>query len=303
MKLLPPVLVVVCLLSAALAAATEPKPLALWPGAVPGETKELPPEADLNKPTDALIAGRPIIRLGNVSTPTITIYQPDPAKDTGAAVVVCPGGGYSILAIDLEGTEVCTWLNSIGVTAVLLKYRVPGREGQPRYAAALQDAQRAVGLVRHRAKELGLDPARIGILGFSAGAHLSAALAANHAVRNYPAVDAADAASCRPDFMVLIYPGGLVDKDKGDALRPEIVPAKAVTPPAFIAMAQDDPVRVENAVGYYLALKTAGIPTEMHLYPTGGHGYGLRTSAHDVTMWPARVADWMETGGWLKAKP
>ncbi|MES1168119.1 MAG: alpha/beta hydrolase, partial [Oleiharenicola lentus] len=238
-----PLLLALCLATSAAAAPSAPIPL--WPGRPPGEVKELPPEADQFKsPPDPLIAGRPIIRLGNVSIPTITIYRPDPAKDTGAAVVVCPGGGYFILAMDLEGTEVCEWLNSIGVTGVLLKYRVPGRDGQARYIAPLQDAQRTVGLVRHRAKELGLDPRRIGILGFSAGAHLSAALAASHATRNYPVVDDADAVSCRPDFMVLIYPGGLVNREKNDAVYTEVAPRKGSTPPAFIAMAQDDPVRV-----------------------------------------------------------
>lgn len=279
-----------------------PTPERLWPRGAPDETKALPPEADTTKPTDRAVAGRHVTRLGNVSEPTIAVYRPDPAKNTGAAVVVCPGGGYNILAIDLEGVEVCEWLNSIGVTGVLLKYRVPGREGRPRHAAALQDAQRAVGIVRARAQELGLDGNRIGILGFSAGAHLSATLGANHTERNYAAIDAADAVSCRPDFTLLIYPGGLVDRERSDALRPEVAPSKDTTPPTFIVMTQDDPVRVENAVHYYLALKQAEVPVEMHLYPAGGHGYGLRRTAEDVTSWPERAADWLKTGGWLQRK-
>lgn len=282
--------------------AADPAPIPLWPGTPPDETKPHPPEADeFKSPPDPLIAGKPIIRLGNVSTPTITVYRPDPAKDTGAAVVVCPGGGYYILAMDLEGTEVCEWLNSLGVTAVLLKYRVPGREGRERHAAALQDVQRAVGLVRQRAQELGVDAQRIGVLGFSAGAHLSAALSTQGALRTYPVVDAADGFSCQPNFAVLIYPGGFTKAD--GSLRPEVAPAKDRTPPTFIAMAEDDPVRVENALSYYLALKQAGVPAEMHLYPTGGHGYGLRRTADDVTTWPDRVADWLKTGGWLKHVP
>ena len=211
-RLVSALLLISCLASGF---AAGPAPIALWPGTAPDEPKALPPEADMTKPTDPLIAGRRIIKLGNVSTPTITIYRPEPAKDTGATVVVCPGGGYSILALDLEGTEVCDWLNSLGVTGVLLKYRVPGRPGQEHYAAALQDAQRSVGLVRHQAKELGLDPDRIGMLGFSAGGSLSALLAGHYATRNYAPVDAADAVSCRPDFVVLIYPGGLVDARDG----------------------------------------------------------------------------------------
>jgi acetyl esterase/lipase len=291
-------LFVLLVATASLSHAAPAAPVTLWPGTPPDETKTFPPEADLNKPTDRLIAGRPIIRLGNVSIPTITLYRPDPAKDTGAAVIVCPGGGYNILALDLEGTEICTWLNSIGVTGVLLKYRVPGREGRERYAAALQDAQRAVGIVRHQAVTLGLDPKRIGILGFSAGAHLSATLGVNHATRTYAAIDEADAVSCRPDFTILIYPGGLVDAKQNNALRPEVVPIKEVTPPTFIAMTEVD--RVENALEYYKGLKAAGIAAEMHLYPTGEHGYGLRSTADDVTTWPDRATDWMKTGGWLE---
>jgi acetyl esterase/lipase len=284
--------------AATLAAVSDP--IRLWPGKAPGETAALPPEADTTKPTDDLIAGRRLIRLGNVSDPTITVYSPDPAKNTGAAVVVCPGGGYYILALDLEGTEVCEWLNSIGVTAVLLKYRVPAREGGPRWAAPLQDAQRALGLVRERAGEFGIDPHKIGVLGFSAGGHLSAALSTNYEKRTYEAVDAADAVSCRPDFCVLIYPGYLVREPDLTKVGDELAIAKDKTPPTFLAMAEDDPVHVENVIYYFLALKNAGVSAELHVYPTGHHGYGLRRTKDLVTTWPDRVADWMKTGGWLK---
>ena len=274
-------------------------PIRLWPAQAPGEAKTLPPEADVTKPTDRLVNGERIVRLGNVSDPTITVFRPDPAKNTGAAVVVCPGGGYSILAIGLEGEEVCEWLNSIGATGVLLKYRVPAREGRKRHDAPLQDAQRAIGLVRHRARELGIDPRRIGVLGFSAGGHLAAVASNQHETRTYPRVDEADDVSCRPDFAVLIYPAYLTLKDQNDALAPE-VPVKATrTPPTFIAMTQDDSVRVETALFYYLALKNAGVKAEMHLYPEGGHGYGLRRTAQTVTTWPDRVEDWMRAQGWL----
>jgi acetyl esterase/lipase len=298
MKTLLPLLAGV-LIAGQSAAAPSP-PVSLWPGRAPGEKIELPPEADTTKPTDDLIAGRRVIRLGNVSTPTMTIYKPDPARNTGAAVVVCPGGGYYILAMDLEGTEVCEWFNSIGVTAILLKYRVPHREGLPVYTAALQDAQRALGLVRHQARELGVDPARIGVLGFSAGGHLAAALGNNHEVRTYPVVDAADQTSCRPDFCVLIYPGSLTLKEQHDAVAPELAVSATNTPPTFIAMTEDDSVRVETGLFYYLALKNAKVPAEMHLYPRGGHGYGLRRTENDVTSWPDRVADWMKASGFLK---
>lgn len=272
----------------------------LWPGSVPGETGKLPPEADVNKPTDPLIAGRAIIKLGNVSTPTMTIYAPDPAKKTGATVLVCPGGGYSILAIDLEGTEVCEWLNSIGVTAVLLKYRVPVRADLQKHVPPLQDAQRALGLIRSRAGELGIDPNRIGVLGFSAGGHLATMLSNHHSKRMYPPVDAADDVSCRPDFAVLIYPGYLVEKENPTKLSPEIKIAAGATPPTFLMMAQDDPVRVENVLYYYLALQQAGVPAELHVYPKGGHGYGLRRTKDLATTWPDRVGEWMTASGWLK---
>jgi acetyl esterase/lipase len=273
----------------------------LWPNGAPGEKGDIGEEKDMTKPTENLVAGRRLIRLGNVSKPTLSIYRPAADQDTGTAVLVCPGGAYQILALDLEGTEVCEWLNSLGVTAALLKYRVPKREGLERHAAALQDAQRALGLVRWRAKELHLDPQRIGALGFSAGGHLVAALASSAAQRTYPTVDAADSANCRPDFNVVIYPGYLVLKDEGDKINPS-VQVTTNHPPTFLAMAQDDPVRVENAVLYYLALKQAKVPAELHVYPTGGHGYGLRRTDNFVTTWPDRAADWMRSQGWLKRR-
>ena len=282
------------LFTAHLSAAEPIKSIPLWPDRAPGETNTVSTEHDTSKPGVGLIAGKPLVRLGNVSQPSITIHRPEAAKDSGAAVVVCPGGGYSILAWDLEGTEVCDWLNSIGVTGVLLKYRVPKRENGP-----LQDAQRALGLVRHRAKELGINPQRIGVLGFSAGGHLCAELCANNGERAYPAVDEADAASCRPDFQILIYPGGLVPKDESWKLAPRIA-VTTNTPPAFITMAADDPVRLENALAYALALKQSKVPVELHVYPTGGHGYGLRRTKEPVTGWPDLVANWMQGRGWLE---
>jgi len=276
----------------------EPPQIRLWPGAAPGDNGGLGEEADTTKPSDNLIAGRPVIRTGNVSEPTITVYRPPADRNTGAAVVVCPGGGYHILAMDLEGTEVCEWLNSIGVTGALLKYRVPKREGRPPYAAPLQDAQRAIGLMRSHAKEWAIDPERIGALGFSAGGNLCAALSAAIGGRTYPRVDGADDVSCRPDFQLLIYPGDLVKKGGGYEISPEATVSRA-TPPTFLVMAQDDPVRVENVLGYALALQDAKVPMELHVYPTGGHGYGLRPSRDYVTTWPQRAADWMRSLGLL----
>jgi acetyl esterase/lipase len=265
----------------------------LWPGMAPGDKENIGEEKDTTP-------GQNIIRLTNVSKPTITLFRPAAGKDTGGAVIVCPGGGYNILAYNLEGTEVCEWLNSIGETGVLLKYRVPGRGGE-RYTASLQDAQRAVGLVRSRAKQWGIDPKRIGILGFSAGGHLAAAASNNFDSRTYPAVDDADNESCRPDFTILIYPAYLTAKDDSAKLAPEIK-VTSHTPPALVVMTQDDPIHVENAYVYGLALKNAKVPAEVHIYPKGGHGYGLRPSQNAVSHWPDRAAEWLTTQGWLKGK-
>lgn len=269
----------------------------LWPSIAPGEKGDGGEEKDTTKPGDNLVAGRRVIRLGNVSKPTLAIYPAPKRKDTGTTVLVVPGGGYHILALDLEGTEVCEWLNSIGVTAVLLKYRVPARAGLPRHAAPLQDAQRAMGILRSRSKDFGVDPARIGAVGFSAGGHLVAALS-SASERTYPSVDGADALSARPDFNIIIHPGYLVLKDQGDQVAPE-VQVTTNHPPTFLAMTQDDPVRVENAVLYYMALKQVGVASELHTYPTGGHGYGLRRTEHYVTTWPDRAGDWMRSRGLL----
>ena len=269
-------------------------PIALWPKGAPGEKGDIGEEKDTTDPNGQLIAGKRVIRLGNVSNPTITVYSPAKEKNTGAAVLVFPGGGYSILALDLEGTEVCDWLNSIGVTGILVKYRVPARKGLPNYAPPLQDAQRAMGYVRQHALEWNIDPAKIGVLGFSAGGHLSAAISTNYEKRTYEPIDAADQFSCRPDFAVVIYPGLLVPRTNPDKLNPEFTVTQN-TPPTFLAQAQDDPVRVENSLFYYQALLKAKVPTEMHLYPVGGHGYGLRRTDKLVTTWPARAEEWMRS--------
>jgi acetyl esterase/lipase len=274
--------------------------IALWPGSAPGAPANLPAEADTTTAKDNLIAGRPLIRLGNVSSPTLTLYQPRNGS-AGAAVVVFPGGGYHILAIDLEGTEVCDWLNSAGITCVLLKYRVPDTGPYPKSPAALQDAQRALGLVRAHAAEWKIDPKRIGVLGFSAGAHLAAALSTHYDQRLYAAIDAADKLSCRPDFAVIIYPGYLALADKNFAPNPDINPT-AQTPPQFIVQAEDDPVHIENAVVYFMALKNAKVPAELHIFAQGGHGYGLRRTELPVTAWPQSVETWLRTIKMLPAR-
>ena len=251
------------------------------------------PEADTSTATSELIAGKPLVRLGNVSVPTMTLYQPT-GKKSGAAVLVFPGGGYSILAIDLEGTEVCDWLTSRGVTCLLVKYRVPGTGPYPKSPAALEDAQRAVGLVRQHANEWAVDPKRVGVLGFSAGGHLAAALSTHFDKRLYAPIDAADQQSCRPDFAVVIYPGYIALAEKNFAYNPDL-PVTAETPPTFVLQAEDDPVHVENATAYFLALKAAKVPAELHVYAKGGHGYGLRRTELPITAWPDLVDTWMKT--------
>ena len=271
--------------------------LSIWPNGAPGASASpgsAPAEVDTTTAKDHLIDGRPVIRLGNVSTPTVTLYKPRAANGQAPAVVVFPGGGYRILAIDLEGTEVCDWLNNAGVACVLLKYRVPDSGPYPKSSAALEDAQRAVGLVRQHAAEWGIDASRVGVLGFSAGGHLAAALSTHFDKRLYEALDAADALSCRPDFAVVVYPGYLALAEQNMAPNPEIHPTSQ-TPPTFIVQAEDDPVHVENATNYFLALKNANVPAELHIYSEGGHGYGLRRTALPVTTWPQLVETWLHT--------
>ncbi len=265
----------------------------VWPGAAPGAPANPAPEKDTTTAKDNLIAGKPLVRLGNVSKPTLTLYKPQ-GKNTGAAVIVFPGGGYNILAIDLEGTEVCDWLIKSGVTCVILKYRVPQTGPYPKSSAALQDAQRAMGLVREHAAEWGIDAKKIGVLGFSAGGHLAAAISTHYEQRLYDPIDAADKLSCRPDFAVIVYPGYLALADKNFAPNADINPTSN-TPPTFIVQAEDDPMHIENSVVYFMALKNAKVPAELHIYSEGGHGYGLRRTALPVTTWPDAVEVWLHT--------
>jgi len=234
----------------------------------------------------------------------MTVYSPK-GKNTGAAVIVFPGGGYQILAIDLEGTEVCDWLTSKGITCVLLKYRVPnngpwwdqkcGCDRKTRSSMALEDAQRTISLVRARAAEWHIDPHKIGVLGFSAGGHLVAMVSTHFDKRLYPAVDAAAKGTSRPDFAVAIYPGHLSLADNSIALNPDVRShITAQTPPTFLLQNEDDHVdRVEDALSYYAGLKKAGVPVEMHLYAQGGHAFGLRRTKFSATNWPQLVETWL----------
>ncbi len=277
----------------------EPLTLNVWPGKPPGETKELSPEADQTKPQDRLIAGRRIIKLGNVSTPQLAVYRPAKDKDTGAAVVICPGGGHHILAYDLEGTEVAEWLSEIGVTGIVLKYRVPFRDPEKRWLAAVQDAQRAMSLVRSKASEWKLDPKRIGILGFSAGGQVAGLTSIFDEKRQYEPLDDVDKVACRPDFAVLIYPGGL-EVPGQLKLRDEVQVTKQ-SPPMFFVHAFDDGVTPLNTLLLATELKRVGVPAEVHVYATGGHGYGLRhVDGQPVTDWPKPCEGWLKTTGIIK---
>ena len=274
----------------------------IWPGAVPDALPDPKPES-VGPP-----AGREWWpRANDVSRPTMTVYAPT-GRNSGVAVVVFPGGGYQFLAMDSEGTEICDWLTSRGITCVLLKYRVPdsgptmknGKGYYPKVQTALQDAQRTLGLVRQHAAEWHVDPHKVGVIGFSAGGHLAAAVSTHFMQRTYPPVDAADELSCRPDFAIVVYPGHLWIPGTDLALRPDI-PVRADTPPTFLLHAEDDPIDpVKHSLTYYAALLNAGVPTEMHLYAQGGHAFGVRPSKLPIARWPQLAEAWLETIGVMK---
>jgi acetyl esterase/lipase len=276
----------------------------IWPAAVSDTTKVPGPE-ESGPVKDHLVAGRPWTFLNNVSRPTLTVYSPK-GRAGGAAVIVFPGGGYQTLAIDLEGTEICDWLTSKGVTCVLSKYRVPnsgptweqfcGCNPKTRSSRPLEDAQRTISLVRYHAKEWHIDPKKIGVIGFSAGGHLVAAVSTRFDHRVYPAMDAADKESCRPDFAMAVYPGHLFDYNQS-ALNQDLHITRD-TPPTFLVHAENDPVDgVSNTLAYYDELKNAGVPVEMHLYAEGGHAFGLRPTKDPITRWPALAETWLRTIG------
>ena len=275
----------------------------IWPGAAPDAR---PSAASETANTDAkdLVAGKPWIYVSNVSQPTMTVYSPT-GKNTGAAVIVFPGGGYEILAIDLEGTEACDWLVSRGITCVLLKYRVPAPRSAPYFGAypqspiALEDAQRTIGLVRLHAAEWHIDPHRIGVLGFSAGGHLAVATSVHFDRRLYSEIDAADRQNCRPDFAIAIYPGHLSMRAGTLELNPDIsAHITPQTPPTFLLQNEDDSVdSIWDSLAYYAGLKKAGVPVEFHSFAQGGHAFGLRRTKYPATAWTQLVEVWLRTIG------
>ena len=269
----------------------------LWPEGNPDDNRTVGAEKDFTKATDRLIGGRKIIKLGNVSSPEFHLYRPESTNNTGTAVVICPGGGFNILAWDLEGTEVAKWFNSIGVTAAVVKYRVPTNRMKVPWQGPVQDTQRAISILRSRSEELGLNPNRIGALGFSAGA-IAAARSGLMPNRTYVAKDESDQVNCKPDFMALIYAGGL-SNEQGTQLNSGLVINKA-TPPTFLVHAFDDHVPLDHPMVLLRALKAAEVPSELHVYDAGGHGYGLRrVNKFPVTSWPDRLNEWMNRRGLL----
>ena len=278
--------------------------VAIWPG-TPPDAQPVPGTEYVETPKDETVAGKPIVWVSNITKPTMTVYSPE-GKNTGVAVVVFPGGGFEGLAIDLEGTEVCDWLTSEGITCVLLKYRVPSLpydwhcKCRPNDLAtstlALEDAQRTIGLVRSHAAEWHINPQKVGVLGFSAGGYLVAEISTVFQRRLYAPRDAADKVSCRPDFAVAVYPGHL---RAGEAYGLNAnVPVTRQTPPTFLMQAEDDNIDgVNQSVAYYVALKKAGVPVEMHLYAQGGHAFGLRRTKLPITGWPQLVETWLKTIG------
>lgn len=269
--------------------------MTLWPaGQVPGQAPSV--KEEIVEEIDQRIGSK----VTKVTKPMITVYQPAADKSNGAAVVICPGGGYNILAYDLEGTEVAKWLNDIGVTAVLLAYRVPRAKGDFQ-TGPMQDAQRAIRLTREHAAEWGIDPDRIGLLGFSAGGNLTAITGVGSDLKTYDPIDDADKLSCRPDFLVLVYPAYLTTEPDSVILN-DRAEVNANTPPAIMIHAENDPIPCNNSIAFFLGLKNLKIPAEMHIYPTGGHGYGLRPTEHEVTNWPAVVTTFLQKQGLLTAK-
>jgi acetyl esterase/lipase len=310
----------------------------IWPGTPPDAISTAGSEHTTWDPPEKGIAGKGVTGIDNVTQPTITVFSPPVSpgnsNNAGAAVVVFPGGGYMMLAIDFEGTEVCDWLVPRGITCIVLKYRVPPEGNYPKTARypksgpypesplALEDAQRAMGIVRQHAAEWHIDPHKIGVLGFSAGGHLVAAISTHYGKRLYAPIDGADRQSCRPDFAIALYPGHMSlsaarydaslvrpggpqkftvrtqpGADKDLTINPE-VPITRDTPPTFLLQAEDDHVdSVFDALSYYVALKRAGVPAEMHLYAEGNHAFGLRRTKFPITRWTDLVDTWLKTIG------
>ena len=288
------------------AAAAEPLVVDVWPGTVPDEKGDIGRERIRMSPKldrTQVEVTEPTRMITDVSKPTITIYRPAREKDTGTAMLICPGGGYWDLYWQLEGQEVAAWLNSIGVSGIILKYRVPRRPDEPKGEPArrpLQDAQRAVSLVRSKAREWGINPESIGVIGFSAGGHLAMATATSFDKRTYEPIDDVDKVSCRPDFAISAYGGLLKKTEKGEWAPWLGIPNG--TPPVFLVHGGSDLISPpQQSVFMYLALKRAGISAELHIYAGAAHDFGVRTNNHPYSRWTVSCADWMRDRGFLQS--
>jgi acetyl esterase/lipase len=285
------ILAALLVLSFALPALAQQQSLPLWPNGNPEPSKVVGPETDPSTDADRIVSGKATVRVTNVSKPSLTVFPAPAGKNTGAAALVFPGGGYVRLAYQHEGTEVCEWLNSIGMTCVLVKYRVPEDGHYPDNVEDLEDAQQAMRMTRAHAAEWKIDPNRIGAIGFSAGAHLAAVLSTHPDFqgKNVPAstIDA------RPNFQMILYPGWL--SGANGKVNPSLTPTPQI-PPTFLVQAENDyTAHVENSLIYFQALKDAKIPAELHLFTEGGHGFGLRPTALPISRWPVLAEEWLHT--------
>jgi acetyl esterase/lipase len=291
---------------AAATAADAPVVVKVWPGKVPDEPGTIGEEMVRMSPSlsrTMVEVTEPTRLITRVTQPTITIFRPDRSRDTGTSVLICPGGGYWDLYWQLEGEEVAAWFNSLGVTGIILKYRVPRRPDEPIGGPArrpLQDSQRAMSLVRSRAQEWGLNPERIGVIGFSAGGNLAFATATGYLNRTYDVQDDVDKVSCRPDFAILCYSGMLKPIDSAELLPGLRVPGG--TPPVFLVHGSEDIVsNPEHSVVAYLALKRAGVSAELHVYVGTAHDFGVRRSNRPYGAWTEACAAWLRNLGFLGA--
>lgn len=273
--------------------AAEPIELKLWPQGAPEKPgfKSEPEKKIVKEPSDG------VVRLTNVTEPMVTVFKPE--KPNGTSVLVCPGGGYSILAYEHEGSQVCEFLNQHGVTGILLKYRVPRRDPADPSREPLQDAQRAMGLIRHHATEWGIKPDRVGILGFSAGGHLTVMTALHANDRTYTTDPAMDVEDATPNFAIPVYPAYLTEKNSGFELLPEFK-VTAKSPPICLIHAGDDRITAAGSALIYLEYKKQNIPAELHIYAKGGHGFGMKKNGEPVNEWPARVIEWMRSMGYVE---
>jgi acetyl esterase/lipase len=282
--------------------AADPLVVELWPGPVPGDV-------GIDGQEKSRIYSSPLVGdtrlITNVTRPTLTVYRPPAGKNTGTAMLICPGGGYHELFWELEGEEVAAWLNAQGMTGIILKYRCPRRPGEPQGVAPLGpliDAQRAVSMVRHHAADWGINPHRIGMVGFSVGGHVALSTATRFHERSYPPADAIDAVSCRPDFAVCCYSGYLKAKDRDEVAADIRIPAD--TPPIFLAHSSDDSIsEAAQSVVMYQALHRAGVPAELHVYATGEHDFGVRHNDKLPSSWTQLCLNWLRSRDLLSAPP